>query len=288
MHTYLQRVVVCAVFVCVSSTAAVTINDLMPGKVACGQNLAAKDLKGKVVFVAYWGVDCPHCIAEIPQWIELYKKYHAAGLEIVGMERHRFSEATITTLARSKGIEFTLTMGGSLNGATVTSIPHGFLFGTDGNLVQENPYGTELETKLAALLKDSITANAVLTQDSKLKPAISRPQLAPESELKATINTSMVTKFPTDASNPQTRPTCSLDTSKECAGAALKFENLCPKHCSDAFAFGAANEQSIGACGCTPDSKSDLTFNSLLRSVKTAATWLGRRDLPFFCDKTRP
>ena len=56
---------------------------------------ALGDLKGKVVFVAYWGIDCPHCIAEIPQWDALYKKFHAEGFEIIALERHHTSESTI-------------------------------------------------------------------------------------------------------------------------------------------------------------------------------------------------
>src|SRR5438477_12882948 len=125
MQLSLQRLMFCALFSCVSSMASMTIYDLVPGQAACGPTLVADDLKGKVVFIAYWGMDCPHCIAEIPQWVELYKKYHRLGLEIVGMERHHSSELTISALAKARGVEFTLTMGGTVNGAVVSSIPHG-------------------------------------------------------------------------------------------------------------------------------------------------------------------
>ena len=157
------------------SSMAMTINDLVPGQAASGQNLAPSDLKGKVVFVAYWGIDCPHCIAEIPQWDALYKKFHAEGFEIIALERHHTSESTISALARSNGLDFTLTAGGSLKGAVVTRIPHGFLFGPDGNLVQENPYVYDLESRVAALIKESLAAKAAAAPEPKSPPPASQP-----------------------------------------------------------------------------------------------------------------
>ncbi|HLX62901.1 MAG TPA: TlpA disulfide reductase family protein [Planctomycetota bacterium] len=165
----LSRFLTVLFFVCVSSMA-MTINDLVPGQAASGQNLAPSDLKGKVVFVAYWGIDCPHCIAEIPLWDALYKKFHAEGFEIIALERHHTSESAISALARSNGLDFTLTAGGSLKGAVVTRIPHGFLFGVDGNLVQENPY--ELESRVAALVKETVAAKAAATPAPQPKQEI--------------------------------------------------------------------------------------------------------------------
>src|ERR1043165_7125630 len=173
MNTRLKCLGIVSLFICASSMA-MTINDLMPGKAASGQDLMPNDLKGKVVFVAYWGIDCPHCIAEIPQWDALYKKFHGAGFEIIGMERHHTSEASICALAKSRGLDFTLTMGGSLKGAGVTSIPHGFLFGPDGNLVQENPYSSELERKVTALMKEPLVAKAAPNQPVAPVPSASQ------------------------------------------------------------------------------------------------------------------
>src|SRR5689334_5184406 len=100
LNTLLPRLVPALLLVCVSSMA-MTIDDLTPGQTASGRSLLPNDLKGKVVFVAYWGMDCPHCIAEIPQWDALYKKFHSDGFEIVAMERHHTSEYSISALAQS-------------------------------------------------------------------------------------------------------------------------------------------------------------------------------------------
>lgn len=38
-----------------SASAAMTLNDLTPGKTVCGADLTLEEMKGKVVAVVYWG-----------------------------------------------------------------------------------------------------------------------------------------------------------------------------------------------------------------------------------------
>lgn len=38
-----------------SAAAAMTLDDLIPGKTVSGPNLSVKEMKGKVVFVLFWG-----------------------------------------------------------------------------------------------------------------------------------------------------------------------------------------------------------------------------------------
>ena len=55
MKSILRTLVFSVLFCCVSSMAAMTANDITVGKVVSGPKLDAKDLKGKVVLVLYWG-----------------------------------------------------------------------------------------------------------------------------------------------------------------------------------------------------------------------------------------
>lgn len=180
MNSLLRCLLLALLFMVASNTAAMTINDLNPGKSASGKDLSTKELKGKVVLVVYWGMRCPACLAEIPQWVAMYAKYHGQGFEIIGLESQYSRESSIAALAQSRGMGFTLTSGGSLKGAAVSSIPHSFLFGADGNLVQDNPsYGAELERKIAALIKDSPSAVASRPPDVKevqSPPVTSQPK----------------------------------------------------------------------------------------------------------------
>jgi len=40
-----------------------------------GDKVTAADLKGKVVFLEYWGVRCPPCRASFPSLVALQKKF---------------------------------------------------------------------------------------------------------------------------------------------------------------------------------------------------------------------
>jgi peroxiredoxin len=52
-----------------------------------GQMISTADLKGKVVLVQFWATWCSGCLAEIPHLQDVFARYHARGLEIVGISR---------------------------------------------------------------------------------------------------------------------------------------------------------------------------------------------------------
>ena len=49
-----------------------------------GPKLKASDLKGKVVFFEYWGINCPPCIASMPHLQELQEKFQSKGFTVIG------------------------------------------------------------------------------------------------------------------------------------------------------------------------------------------------------------
>lgn len=50
-----------------------------------GKELRSSDTKGKVVIIDFWATWCPHCVKEIPAFVELYEKYKEKGLIIIGI-----------------------------------------------------------------------------------------------------------------------------------------------------------------------------------------------------------
>ena len=50
-----------------------------------GRNVDLSQLRGKVVLIDFWATWCPPCLTISPHLLDLYKKYHSQGLEIVGL-----------------------------------------------------------------------------------------------------------------------------------------------------------------------------------------------------------
>lgn len=55
------------------------------GKLVSGEDFTTESMKGKVVLVDFWATWCGPCMRALPEVIEMYKKYHDQGLEVVGV-----------------------------------------------------------------------------------------------------------------------------------------------------------------------------------------------------------
>ena len=63
------------------------------GTLLDGKPFDQKSLAGKVVLVDFWATWCGPCVAEIPNVLEQYEKYHAQGFEVVGISLDQDREA---------------------------------------------------------------------------------------------------------------------------------------------------------------------------------------------------
>ena len=57
----------------------------LPEVDAAGLKKTIAGLKGKVVFVNFWATWCAPCVAEFPDIVKMYQKYHAKGLEVIAV-----------------------------------------------------------------------------------------------------------------------------------------------------------------------------------------------------------
>ncbi|TMM57228.1 AhpC/TSA family protein [Maribacter algarum] len=122
-----------------------------------GEQLALKDMLGKVTLVDFWAAWCKPCRRENPNVVAVYKKYHDKGLNIVGVSLDRRAEDWKKAIA-DDGLNwnhvshvqyFNDPIAQLYN---VDAIPAAFLLDENGIIVAKNLRGSALEDKVAELL----------------------------------------------------------------------------------------------------------------------------------------
>lgn len=110
-------------------------------------------LDGKVVVVEEWGVNCPPCIASLPELAKLAKRYEKKGLVVVGLERQGSTKEDILEVLKDAKVKYPVMAGGS-GPVPSDGIPHAMVFGADGKLVWHgHPADGEFEKSVKDALK---------------------------------------------------------------------------------------------------------------------------------------
>lgn len=129
------------------------------GTLLNGQPFDQKSLAGKVVLVDFWATWCGPCVAEIPNVLEQYQKYHDKGFEVVGISLDEDRETLEKFVAEQKipwPILFEKPGGEGWRHPLATfygisGIPTVILIGRDGNVVTLNARGEKLGEALDKL-----------------------------------------------------------------------------------------------------------------------------------------
>jgi thiol-disulfide isomerase/thioredoxin len=112
------------------------------------------ELVGKVVVVEEWGVNCPPCIASLPDMAKLAKSYEKKGLVVVGLECQNSPKESILKILKSARVKYPVMAGGSAPAGTST-IPHACVFDTTGKLVWTgNPHDPEFQRAVKKALRE--------------------------------------------------------------------------------------------------------------------------------------
>ena len=128
-----------------------------------GQPFDQKSLAGKVVLVDFWATWCGPCIAEMPNVLAAYEKYHDKGFEVVGISLDTDRDA-LETFLKEKEIPWTILYEepqgqgwqhplASYYG--ITGIPTVILVGRNGKVVTMDVRGEKLGEELGKLFKDA-------------------------------------------------------------------------------------------------------------------------------------
>jgi thiol-disulfide isomerase/thioredoxin len=131
------------------------------GTLLDGQPFDAKSLAGKVVLVDFWATWCGPCVAELPNVLEQYEKYHKDGFEVVGISLDQDRDALVKFVDEQKlpwPILFEESKGDGWQHPLATyygisGIPTVILIGRDGNVITLNARGEKLGEQLDTLFK---------------------------------------------------------------------------------------------------------------------------------------
>lgn len=126
-----------------------------------GRPLSLAALRGRVVLIDFWATWCGPCVAEVPNVVRTYEKFHAQGLEIVGVSLDGKGEgATVAQFARQHGMTWPQFFdGGQWDNKLavkygVGSIPATYLLDRTGRIVARDLRGPELEAAIARALAE--------------------------------------------------------------------------------------------------------------------------------------
>lgn len=76
-----------------------------------GRTIRLSDFRGKVVLVNFWATWCPPCRKEIPDLIQLQRKYRAAGLRVIGITYPPEKPSDVRRFARKTKTNYPLALG---------------------------------------------------------------------------------------------------------------------------------------------------------------------------------
>ena len=122
-----------------------------------GNTVTLNQMKGKVVLLNFWGTWCGPCRKEMPDFINLMKKYNKDGLEIVGVTLTSGPPENIRAFADKWGINYKLltdikgnetqtitALYGQATGKRITGIPTTFIIDREG-VIQKRYVGPRSE-----------------------------------------------------------------------------------------------------------------------------------------------
>jgi peroxiredoxin len=128
-----------------------------------GKNISLDDIKGKVTVIDFWAAWCGPCRRENPNVVNIYNKYHADGLEIIGVSLDGRSKQGNAKQDWIRAIEQdklpwhqVSNLAGFRDGIArsynVRAIPATFILNAKGEIVAKNLRGAQLEAKIKELL----------------------------------------------------------------------------------------------------------------------------------------
>jgi thiol-disulfide isomerase/thioredoxin len=143
--------------------------DIRLGNAVLGPKLAPEDLKGRVVFVDYWGIHCAPCLAAMPHVSALHNELADFGLVVIGAHVQDGETEKVRAVALGRGATFPIQVNSRVKGGEDNrSLPHSFLFDHTGQCVFRG-----LPTEADGLIRKAVGAALVAAaKQEKWSPAL--------------------------------------------------------------------------------------------------------------------
>lgn len=130
------------------------------GKDLDGKAVSLDQYKGKVLLLDFWATWCGPCVAELPNVVSAYGKYHAKGFEIVGISLDQpNAKEKVTKFAHDNKMPWRQIYDGKYWQADnavafgIQAIPFTLLIGKDGKIAAVGARGEALAPAIEAALK---------------------------------------------------------------------------------------------------------------------------------------
>ncbi|GAE35863.1 thiol-disulfide oxidoreductase ResA [Halalkalibacter akibai] len=108
-----------------------------------GERIELEDLKGKGVFLNFWGTYCPPCVKEMPIMEELYAEYKHKGVEIIAVNAAE-PGLTVQRFAERHGLTFPIaidTKRNVIDAYGISPLPTTILINEHGTIVRVHQGG---------------------------------------------------------------------------------------------------------------------------------------------------
>ena len=164
----------------------------------CGPRISPDSLRGKIVFVEYWGTRCPPCRQSMPHLQEMYNQLGKTGLFcIIGNHVQQYTSDTDKFL-KDTGVTFPVYQHLNLPiNKNITSIPRAFLFDVSGKIVAEG-HPLEIVNRIPDLVQEALILKKTETlhalDSSKVPNEFKRPFT--HSDLRDIQNTALAMSTP--------------------------------------------------------------------------------------------